>query len=75
MAKKITLASLAALIEKGFGAVADDMGELKRELIGDIVRVGEQVNSIETQLLGMNHVKLEGRVGDLEEKVFGKVRG
>ena len=30
--------------------------------------------TIETHLRGMKHVKLEGRVADLEEKVFGKVR-
>jgi hypothetical protein len=32
-----------------------------------------QVNSIERQLGAMKHVKLEDRVADLEEKVFGKV--
>jgi hypothetical protein len=39
-----------------------------------IIALGTQVNSIETQLRGMKHSKLDGRVADLEEKVFGESR-
>ena len=36
--------------------------------------VSEQVASIETQLRDMKHTKLQARVADLEEKVFGTAR-
>ena len=55
-------------------ATKDDVAEVRRELKGDIVRVSEQVASIETQLRDMRHVKLHSRVADLEEKVFGAAR-
>ncbi len=44
------------------------------DLKGDIVRLGEQVTSIETEIRGMKRAQLEFRVADLEEKVFGKSR-
>jgi hypothetical protein len=88
MAKKITLETLAAQlskmdarIERGFvaadnkfAALADDVADLRTELKTDIVRVGEQVISIETQLRGMKHTKLHARVADLEAKIFGATR-
>ena len=39
-----------------------------------IIALHTQVNSIETQLRRMKHVKLQSRVADLEEEVFGKPR-
>ena len=48
-----------------------EIAELRCELKGDIVRVREQVASIETQLRDMKRTKLHARVADLEEKVFG----
>ena len=68
--------ALTNIVEKGFAAVADDIGGIKRDMApkDQIIALHTQVNSIETQLRGMKHVKLEGRVADLEEKVFGKVR-
>jgi hypothetical protein len=92
MAKKITLASLAADMRKGFAALttrmeqgfaasdkkfaalAEDMTDMRRELKSDIGAVQQQVNSIETQLRGMKHDKLETRVTKLEEQVFGPHR-
>ena len=76
MAKKITLASIAAQIEKGFGAVASDIADIKRDMATkeQVIALHTQVNSIETQLRGMNHGKLETRVTNLEEEVFGKRR-
>ena len=73
---KITLASIAAQIEKGLGAVASDIADIKRDMAtkDQVIALHTQVNAIETQLRGMNHVKLEGRVADLEEKVFGEAR-
>ena len=55
-------------------ATKDDIADVRRELKGDIVRVSEQVASIETQLRDMQHVKLQSRVANLEEEVFGKTR-
>ena len=55
-------------------ATKDDIADVRRELKGDIVRVSEQVASIETQLRDMKHTKLHARVADLEEKVFGAAR-
>ena len=92
MAKeKITLASLAAQMakgftmlgkridemdarmENGFGAVAEDLSKLATK--EQVIALHTQVTSIETQLRDMRHVKLQSRVADLEEEVFGKARG
>jgi hypothetical protein len=40
-----------------------------------VVTLHTQVDSIETELHVMKHVKLQSRVADLEEKVFGEARG
>ena len=57
--------------------------ELKAEVTGiknsmatkdHLFQIQIQVNSIETQLRAINHGRLEVRVADLEEEVFGKVR-
>jgi hypothetical protein len=55
-------------------ATKDDIRDLKSELKGDFVHLGEQVASIETDIRGMKRAQLEFRVADLEEKVFGKSR-
>jgi hypothetical protein len=52
-------------------ATKDDITELKHELKGDIAGVGEQVNSIEAEL---KNTRVETRLGDLEQKVFGAPR-
>ena len=63
-------------MEKGFGAVADDIADIKRDMAtkDQIISLHTQVNSIGSQLRGMNHTKLQARVTDLEEKVFGESR-
>jgi hypothetical protein len=63
--------ALTTIVEKGFSAVAGDIADVRRELKGDIAAVHEQVNSIETQL---RETRIEIRLADLEEKVFGKTR-
>ena len=55
-------------------ATKDDITGLRTELKGDIGALATQVNSIETQLRDMKHTKLQSRVADLEEKVFGETR-
>ena len=75
--------ALTSIVEKGFaasdrrfGAIAEDIADIKREMAtkDQIVALHGQVNSIETELRGMKHTKLHARVADLEEKVFGAAR-
>jgi hypothetical protein len=79
MGKKITLETLAeqlakmdARIERGFGAVAEDISKLATK--DQIIALHRQVNAIEPQLPDMKHTKLHARVADLDEKVFGAAR-
>jgi hypothetical protein len=62
-------------------ATKEDLAEVRKELKGDIAEVRTdlfalhtQVNSVETEIRGMRHGRLEVRVADLEEKVFGDSR-
>jgi len=55
-------------------ATKEDIGDLKSELKHDILRLSEQVTSIEGDIRSMKRAKLEFRVADFEEKVFGKSR-
>ena len=84
MAKKSNVESkidlLTIIVEKGFAAVADDIGGIKDSITSikrdmatkdQVLALHTQVNSIEHQL---RETKTEIRLGDLEEKVFGKVR-
>ena len=68
--------ALTSIVEKGFGAVAEDIGGIKRDMAtkDQVVALHTQVNSIETQLRDMKYIKMESRVADLEEKNFGKIR-
>ena len=84
--KKVSLATIAeqiakmdARMERGFAAVAGDIARIDDRIDGlatkdQIVALHTQINSIETQLRDMKHVKLQSRVTDLEEEVFGKSR-
>ena len=74
--EKITLALIAAQIEKGFGAVSSDIADIKRDMAtkDQFIALHTQVNSIERQLRDMKHVKLEDRVAAIEQEVFGQVR-
>lgn len=75
--KKLTLEDLATDLHKGFAAIADDIADIKNDMAtkAQIATLHTQVNAIETQLRDMKHVKLQSRVADLEEKVFGTARG
>ena len=87
MARKTTLENkidaLTSMVEKGFAGVADDIAGIADDIAGikrdmatkdQIIALHTQVNAIETQLRDMNHAKLETRVSDLEDKVFGRSR-
>jgi hypothetical protein len=67
MAKKTTLDELATMIEHVIAFMTANMATKEQ-----IFALQTQVNSIEGQL--RNNGRLEVRVGDLEEKVFGEVR-
>ena len=60
-------------MERGFGAVAEDIDDIKRTIATkeQVVAVQTQVNSIERQL---RETKTEIRLADLEEKAFGATR-
>ena len=79
MAKKTTLDDIAKMLTQ-HGNEIHDLTDTVAHVVKNmatkdqIVALHTQVNSIETQVRGMKHVKLEGRVADLEEKVFGTVR-
>jgi hypothetical protein len=78
MAKKTTLNELGQMLEHivKHMATKEDIADIIRDMAtkDQVIALHTQVNSIETELRGMKHIKLEGRVADLEEKVFGKVR-
>jgi hypothetical protein len=77
MAKKTTLDqkidALTSIVEKGFAAIAGDIGDMREKMATkkQIVALQSQVNSIEQQL---RETRTEVRLGDLEEKVFGAPR-
>lgn len=52
-------------------ATKDDIADLRTELKGDIAALHAQANSIESQL---RETRIETRLTDLEEKVFGEAR-
>ena len=79
MAKKTTLDDIAKMLvqhRKEIHDLTDTAAHVVKHMAtkDQIVSLHTQVNSIELQVRGMKHVKLEGRVADLEDKVFGKVR-
>ena len=85
MAKKTTLNELGSMLEHVVKHMAtkddianmatkDDIAAIRNEMATGFLTLQTQVNSIETDIHGMKHAKLEFRVLDLEEKVFGKVR-
>ena len=79
MAKKATLDDIAKMLiqhGKEIHDLTDTVAHVVKHMAtkDQVIALHTQVNSIESQVRGMKHVKLEGRVADLEDKVFGKVR-
>ena len=74
MAKKTTLNELGEMLAHVVKHMATKEDLEKLATKEQLIALHTQVNSIETQLRGMNHAKLEGRVADLEEEVFGEAR-
>src|SRR5262245_12021347 len=70
------MTKMDARIERGFentdrkfAALADDVADIRRDMA-----TKDQLFALETQVRGMQHTKLQSRVADLEEEVFGKAR-
>lgn len=63
-------------MERGFAAVASDVAEIRNDMASkeQVIALHTQLNSIETQVRGMKHDKLETRVTKLEKEVFGQSR-
>ena len=78
MPKKTTLDELGQMLAHVVEHMAtkEDVADIRSDMATkeQIVALHTQVNAIETQLRGMRHVKLQSRVADLEEEVFGKSR-
>jgi hypothetical protein len=68
--------NIDARMERGFAAVAEDVVDIRRNMASkdQIIALHTQVSSMEIELRGMKHVKLQARVADLEEEVFGETR-
>jgi uncharacterized protein involved in exopolysaccharide biosynthesis len=60
-------------MERGFPAVSDDIADIRREMATkeQLAGLQRQVNSIEHQL---RDTRIDVRLADLEEKVFGAPR-
>jgi hypothetical protein len=78
MAKETTLNEIGEMLAHVVKHMAtkDDIADVRTEMAtkDQIIALHTQVNSIETQLRGMQYAKLQSRVADLEEEVFGKAR-
>ena len=78
MPKKTTIDELGQMLAHVVEHMAtkEDVADIRKDMVTkeQIVALHTQVNSIETQLRGMKHVKLQSRVADLEEEVFGVSR-
>ena len=77
MTKKTTLDELGKMIAHvKHMATKDDIAEIRKEMATkeQLVTLHAQVSAIETQLRDMKHTKLQSRVADLEERVFGEAR-
>jgi hypothetical protein len=61
--------ALTHIVEKGFAAIAEDVANLATK--DQVITLHGQANSIEVEIRSMKQAKLESRVGDLEDAVFG----
>ena len=63
-------------MERGFGAVAEDIATIKHDMATNdqVIALHTQVNAIETDIRTIKGHKLVTRVADLEEEVFGETR-
>ena len=71
------IGSVEERMEEAFAPVAEDIGDIKREMAtkDQLFALQTQVTGIETTMRTMQHTKLHARVADLEEKAFGAAGG
>ena len=79
MAEKGSIENKIDALTKLVEAIAEDVTGIDERLDSlatkeQVVGLHTQVHSIETELRGMKHTKLQARVADLEEEVFGETR-
>ena len=74
MAKTTTLKEIGDMLAHVVKHMATKEDLEKLATKEQLFAVQTQVNSIETQLRDMKHVKLHARVANLEEKIFGENR-
>jgi hypothetical protein len=58
-----------ARMDKGFAAIAEDMADLATK--DQIIALHTQISAIEADIRTMKQAKLETRVADLEDEVYG----
>jgi hypothetical protein len=68
---KAGFASLETRMEKGFGAVAEDVEELRTELKGDIANLSEQLTNMEGEVKPITRARLPERMSAVEKDLFG----
>ena len=79
MAEKGSVEDKIDTLTKLVEAIAEDVTGIDERLDSlatkeQVIALHTQVHSIETELRGMKHTKLQARVADLEEEVFGETR-
>ena len=74
MTKKTTLKEIGEMLAHVVEHMLTKEDGEKFATKDQIVALHTQVNSIESQLRDMKHTKLQSRVADLEERVFGETR-
>ena len=74
MTKKTTLKEIGEMLTHVVEHMLTKEDGEKFATKDQIVALHTQVNAIETQLRDMKHTKLQSRVADLEERVFGETR-
>jgi hypothetical protein len=55
-------------------ATKDDIAEIRKEMGTGLFGLQTQLNSVEAEIREMKQARLEPRVADLEEKLFGRTR-
>ncbi len=78
MATKTTLREIGEMLTYVVKHMAtkEDLAEIRRDMATkeQIVALHTQVNAIETDIRTMKQAKLEARIADLEDEVFGSAR-
>jgi hypothetical protein len=74
MAKKRSVENKIDKLTKLVETIAEDVVGIDERLASLATRDQTQVNAVETDIRSIKNAKLETRVADLEDKVFGETR-